>query len=144
MRYFCPTCEDYIEVKTENIQETFTVRGTEIEIAVSRMVCVSCDENIGSEEQDQNILDLVNAEYRKKTDLLTPGKIKEIRARYSLSQKSFALLLGMSEATINRYEKGAIQDQSHDTSIRACETPKFVRELLERKGDLLLLNNLKD
>ena len=43
----------------------------------------------------------------------------------------------MSEATINRYEQGALQDQTHDTAIRACEDPKFVRNLLERRGSLL-------
>ncbi len=134
---FCPTCEEFCEVNTDNLQETYKVRGTDIQILVSRDICVSCGDKLGSDDKDQEILDIVNAEYRKKTDLLTPERIKQIRSRYNLSQKSFALLLGMSEATINRYEKGALQDQSHDTAIRACEEPKFVRSLLERKGELL-------
>lgn len=137
MSKFCPICEDYCETKTGIIKETFNVRGMDIEVSVSKELCVSCGEKLGSDEQDQQILDFVNAEYRKKTDLLTPERIKQIRSRYSLSQKCFALLLGMSEATINRYEKGALQDQAHDTAIRACEDPKFVRGLLERRGDLL-------
>jgi len=137
MSKFCPICEDYCEIKTDTTQETFNVRGTDIAVPVSREICSSCGEKLGSEKQDQQILDAVNAEYRKRTDLLTPERIKQIRARYSLSQKCFALLLGMSEATINRYEKGALQDQSHDTAIRACEDPKFVRDLLGRRGDLL-------
>jgi len=63
--------------------------------------------------------------------------MRQIRKRYRLSQKSFAALLGMSEATINRYEKGALQDQTHDTAMRACEDPGFVRDLLQRRGHLL-------
>lgn len=137
MSKFCPICEDYCEIKTETVKDTYNVRGTDIEVSVQKELCVSCGEKLGSDEQDQQILDFVNAEYRKKTDLLTPERINQIRSRYRLSQKSFALLLGMSEATINRYEKGALQDQTHDTAIRACENPKFVRDLLERKGDLL-------
>lgn len=137
MSKFCPICEDYCEVKTDTTQETFNVRGIDIAVPVSREICSSCGEQLGSEEQDQQILDAVNAEYRKRTDLLTPERIRQIRAKYSLSQKCFALLLGMSEATINRYEKGALQDQSHDTAIRACEAPEFVRDLLGRRGDLL-------
>lgn len=137
MSKFCPTCEDYREIKTETIQETFNVRGKDVEVSVSREICSSCGDKLGSEEQDQQILETVNAEYRKRTDLLIPERIKQIRNKYCLSQKCFALLLGMSEATINRYEKGALQDQSHDTAIRACEDPKFVCDLLGRRGDLL-------
>lgn len=137
MSKFCPTCEDYQEIKTETIQETFNIRGKDVEVSVSRRICSSCGDKLGSEGQDQQILEAVNAEYRKRTDLLTPERIKQIRNKYCLSQKCFALLLGMSEATINRYEKGALQDQSHDTAIRACEDPKFVRDLLGRRGDLL-------
>lgn len=137
MSKFCPICEDYREIKTEDVKETYNVRGTDIEVSVKRELCISCGEKLGSDEQDQQILVFVNAEYRKKTDLLTPERINQIRSRYSLSQKSFALLLGMSEATINRYENGNLQDQTHDTAIRACENPKFVRDLLERKRGLL-------
>lgn len=134
---FCPTCEDYCEIETDTIQEAYKVRGMPIEVSVTREVCVSCGERLGSEEQDQQILDTINSEYRKQVDLLAPERIREIRSKYNLSQKSFALLLGMSEATINRYENGALQDQSHDTTIRACEEPRFVSELLERRGNLL-------
>ena len=137
MSEFCPICEDYCETKSEKVQKTFNVRGMDIEISVSNEACVSCGENLSSDQHDQQILDFVNSEYRKRTDLLTPERIKHIRSRYSLSQKCFALLLGMSEATINRYEKGNLQDQAHDTAIRACEDPKFVHSLLERRGHLL-------
>lgn len=137
MSEFCPKCEDYRESETKTVRETFKVRGIEIEVSIPKQICVSCGENIGSDEQDQQILDVVYAEYRKRTDLLTPEKIKGIREKYNLSQKSFALLLGMSEATVNRYEKGALQDQAHDAAIRACEDTSFFRQLFERKGHLL-------
>lgn len=37
---------------------------------------------------------------------LTPQDIKDIRAKYGLSQRSFARLLGLGEASLARYEKG--------------------------------------
>jgi DNA-binding transcriptional regulator YiaG len=46
------------------------------------------------------------SEYRKLKGLLTPEAIRKLRERYRLSQKSLTALLGMSEATINRYEGG--------------------------------------
>jgi len=134
---FCPNCEQYCPTKLENRRERYTVRGRDIEVPVEALLCAKCGESIGSNEKDKEILDAVHAEYRRQADLLTPERIKEIRDRYRLSQRSFAALLGMSEATINRYEQGGLQDPAHDTAIRACEAPEFVRNLLVRHGHLL-------
>ncbi|MBM4018458.1 MAG: DUF4065 domain-containing protein [Planctomycetes bacterium] len=137
MTTFCPTCEDYRETKTVDRRETYTVRGRKVTVPVKAAVCVGCGESLGSDEKDQEVLREVYAAYRREADLLTPERIRLIRKRYRLSQKSFAALLGMSEATINRYEQGGLQDQAHDVAIRACEAPEFVRDLLQRRGNLL-------
>ncbi len=134
---YCPSCEDYRQVRVENRRETYTVRGKSIAVSVEVEVCAGCGEALSDEECDQKILDEVNATYRSQEGLLSPAKIREIRKGYALSQKSFAALLGMSEATINRYERGKLQDQAHDNMIRACEDTDFVRGLLDRKGDFL-------
>ena len=137
MSKFCATCEDYNETRTVRREEAYSIRGLEVTVPVVVEVCANCGAGFGSDEQDQAILDATYSEYRRQNDLLTPDRIKSIRQRYCLSQKSFATLLGMSEATINRYEKGGLQDQTHDTLIRACENAEFVREQLNRRGDLL-------
>jgi len=134
---FCPNCEDYRETNVLEHAETYTVRGRKITVPVRSKYCSSCGESIGSDDVDQEVLNAVYAEYRRQADLLTPERIKEIRKRYRLSQKSLAALLGMSEATVNRYEQGGLQDQAHDVAIRACESPEFVRNLLGRRGHLL-------
>lgn len=137
MSEFCPTCEDYREAKTVDRNETYTVRGTQITVPVKLNVCSTCGEDLSPDERDKEVVDLVRAEYRRQNDLLTPERIKTIRKRHWLSQRSFASLLGMSEATINRYENGGLQDQVHDNAIRACEEPEYVRRLLQRRGHLL-------
>ncbi|KKL62355.1 hypothetical protein LCGC14_2186020 [marine sediment metagenome] len=134
---FCPNCEEYRETKVVQREETYTVRDRQITVSVKAETCSSCGESIGSDEADQEVLDAVHAEFRRQADLLTPERIKQIRKRYRLSQRSLAALLGMSEATINRYEQGGLQDQAHDTAIRACDRPEIVRDLLERRGHLL-------
>ena len=131
---FCPSCEEYRQTKVVGRDETYTVRDRKITLSLEVELCTCCGESIGSDETDQKILDAVHAEYRRQADLLTPERVKEIRKRYRLSQKSFAVLLGMSEATINRYEGGGLQAQTHDTAIRACEKSDVVREMLERRG----------
>jgi putative zinc finger/helix-turn-helix YgiT family protein len=134
---FCPSCEDYRDTDVVAREETYAVRGREITVPVQAIVCSSCGESLASDEQEQQILSDVYSKFRVQADLLTPERIEEIRKRYRLSQKSLAALLGMSQATINRYEKGGLQEQTHDTVIRACEDPRFVRELLQRRGQLL-------
>ncbi|MBN1943754.1 MAG: DUF4065 domain-containing protein [Phycisphaerae bacterium] len=136
-KLYCPNCEDDRNVHPVTRDETYTVRGEEIIVSVETMVCSMCGESIGNDEQDQKILDAVHEEYRRRVDLLTPDRIREIRNHYHLSQKSFAMLLGMSEATMNRYEQGGLQDQTHDTVIRACEKPEVIRDLLSRRGHLI-------
>lgn len=137
MTTFCPTCEDYRKTATADREETYKVRGREITVPVMVAVCPSCGESLGTDDDDQEVLDAVHAEYRRQLNLLDPDEIRNTRQRYRLSQRSFARLLGMSEATINRYEKGGLQDQAHDNVIRACEDAGFVRSLLRRRGHLL-------
>lgn len=134
---FCPSCEDYCEVETVERNETYTVRDREITVPVTGRICSRCGEFLGSDEEDQVVLDVVHSEYRRQLDLLSPERIKAIRKKYRLSQKSFARLLGMSEATMNRYEQGGLQDQSHDTAIRACECVEIFRGVFNRRGSLL-------
>ena len=134
---FCPVCEDYRRFTTENRHETYTVRRREITVPTAVEVCTTCGESLFDEARDSELLEHVYANYRKDEGLLTPDEIKAIRNRYRLSQKSLAALLGMSEATINRYENGSLQDSAHDNAIRACENATFVRDLLARNGHLL-------
>ena len=70
MSKFCPTCENYCETKTKTVSEIFKVKGLDIDASFPREQCVSCGKTLGSDEQDQQILDFVNAEYRKRIDLL--------------------------------------------------------------------------
>jgi len=134
---FCPNCQTYSETRVETREETYKVRGKDVTMPVEVEVCLSCGETIFDETRDSDLLRRVYAAYREQEGLLTPEQIRGIRKRYSLSQESFASLLGMSQATINRYEKGGLQNQSHDAAIRACMNAQFVRDLLERKGHLL-------
>lgn len=134
---FCPTCEDYREFALERRQERYVIRGRDIEVPVTIEVCRTCGKSLFDESRDDDLLKRAYGEYRKSEGLLTPDESKAIRKRYRLSQKSFAALLGMSEATINRYEQGSLQDRPHDSAIRACETREYMRDLVVRNGKVL-------
>ncbi len=134
---FCPSCERYSEFTTEDRRETYAIRGRDIAVPVTVEVCSACGETLFDESRDEKLLGTAYSEYRRMERLLSPDEIRSIRYRYCLSQKSLASLLGMSEATINRYEGGALQNRTHDNAIRACEHLDYVRGLVERNGHLL-------
>lgn len=70
-------------------------------------------------------------------DMLQPEEIVAIRKRYGLSQKAFARLLGIGEASIARYEKGDPPSKAMANLIRAAQYPRFVGQCMKREWDVL-------
>lgn len=65
-------------------------------------------------ENDTKLYDI----YKKQMNLLTSSEIKDIRKKYDMSQKEFALAIGIDEITIHRLENGSIQTKSVDSIIK--------------------------
>lgn len=65
---------------------------------------------------------------------MTAQEIKGIRNRYGLSQKAFARLLGLGDASIVRYENGQRPTRANANLIRAAAIPEFMAGCLERDG----------
>jgi len=74
-------------------------------------------------------LTLAYLEYRARHNLLTPGQIREIRERYALSLDAFASIIGINSVVLDRYERGALQDELHDAAIRRCDVPSTMLSL---------------
>ena len=133
-REFCVACGDDREIRREKQTVEYDVRGEKIGLELPVRVCQTCG-TIEAEGVDP--AEMAFAEYRRRKGLLTPEQIHGIRKQYKLSQRSLAALLGMSEATINRYEGGGLQDEAHDQAIRSCQNPDTMRNILQRRGDRL-------
>ena len=58
-------------------------------------------------ENDARLYDI----YKKQMNLLTSEEIKNIRKKYDMNQKEFALSIGVGEITIHRFENGSIQTE---------------------------------
>lgn len=74
---------------------------------------------------------------------ITPQEIKRIRKKYGLSQKAFARLLGIGEASMARYENGKEPTRANANLIRAADNPTFVLECLDRCDGLLTESQCK-
>ncbi|MDP2322835.1 MAG: DUF4065 domain-containing protein [Gammaproteobacteria bacterium] len=135
--HYCPRCEEERSFHSVRRTQEYCVRGMKLNLDMDVEVCDVCGETLYDEQREQGIVVSAFDQYRRHKGLLSPGEIKAIRDRYALSQRSFAHLLGMSEATINRYEGGALQEETHDTMIRLASKPEAILELVERRGSEL-------
>ncbi len=77
-------------------------------------------------ENDTRLYDI----YKKQMNLLTSSEIKNIRKKYDMNQKEFALAIGVGEITVHRFENGSIQTESVDSIIRLSEDPDIMYNLL--------------
>lgn len=94
-------------------------------------------------ENDQRLYDI----YKKQNNLLTNLEIKKIRKKYGLTQKEYALVIGVGEVTVHRFEKGAIQTEAVDSIMKLSNDPDNMAFLLlqnERNIDESLYNNLSE
>lgn len=133
---YCPRCEEDRRFAHEEREETFEVRGEEIRLTVPQWACAECGESIPDETFGDPV-ERAHDAYRERRGLLAPAEIQRIREQWGLSQVAFATLLGMSPATINRYEHGALQQEKEDELIRACDNRDHMRDLLRRRGRVL-------
>lgn len=134
---FCPCCDKRVSYRIEEKQETFKVRGEEIEILSKVAVCSVCGEELLEPYLDDQNLLKVFKKYAERHGLVTPGEIQRIRRKYGLSQALFAKILGVGKATIERYEVGALPTESISNLIKSADSPEVFRELLEKNKDNL-------
>jgi len=89
--------------------------------------CANCRAISIDDEADQQI----SAAFRREARLLTPEEIRQGREKLGLTQKQFANLLGVGEATVSRWETGAqIQQRAMDRFVRVCLGSPAAMELL--------------
>jgi len=122
---FCPHC-GYIERKStaiKRIKENIVVRNEDFLIEGEARFCTLCETHISDITLDDLRLKTAYSEYRKNHKLLLPDEITAIYKKYGLSAKSFARILGFGDNTIYRYEKGALQEKSHDALIKLVSIP---------------------
>ena len=137
MKKFCPVCGTEQETEVIEKEEISNVRGDEIKVLARIRVCSVCGEELFDEELEEENIQRVYDIYRKKHGILSPEEIKGIRESYGLSQRAFAKLLGIGEASIARYETGALPEKSLSNMIMLLKDPKNMEKLLEKNEDVL-------
>lgn len=134
----CPLCGKTHELELRESIATLEVKGDRVYFKEKYYICNNLKKNNCFEKDemsDENLLEARDA-YRKKNQLLTSKEIKAIRNKFKLTQADFAIILGLGEVTITRYETKQIQDVSIDQIIRFVNDNPFVLlEYLEKRKD---------
>jgi putative zinc finger/helix-turn-helix YgiT family protein len=104
-------------------RESYPVRGESISVNAQVAVCHTCANDVSVSSLDDATLRRVYDHYRVAHGMLTSEEIVQIRTRYGLSQQSLANLLGWDLVTLQRYERGGLQDAAHDHALRSLSLP---------------------
>jgi len=137
MKKYCYNCDCEQETKLIQKKESFPVRGEPIEVVSDVRICIVCKEELFDPELDEANLERAFSEYRKKHNLMSPSDIREVRSRFG-SGRLVATLLGWSQATLVRYENGAIPNKAHhDQLLQLRDDPAYVKRLFEQNGNKL-------
>lgn len=133
-RLLCYQCGHLVPFERKSVEETYTVRGEEISILADVSHCQECGTQIFHEDLDRENLNRVYAEFRKRRGVVSPERIRAIRAQYDLSQRALGRLLRLGEVTVHRYENGSLPSDAHNELLVLIENPANVQRLLDEVG----------
>ena len=127
--FTCPDCEGH-SFTTVLHNDEFKYGAGDSAVTLRAQVpvhcCASCDfEFLGREGR------LIKHEaVCRHLDLLTPTEIRSIRESHGMSRTAYAEVTGFGEATLNRWENGAmIQNREDNHYLRLLESPGILRSL---------------
>jgi len=112
----CTNCEKESEFDHVIRSKSFKVRGEDITVEIVLSRCTQCGDEV-LDPAFNDPFELAYKEYRRKHALLQPQEISSWRKAHHLSQAELARLLGFGIATLNRYENGSLQNESHESSL---------------------------
>lgn len=135
MQLLCPNCDHEIEVEEIKVRRSYTVKKASIEIEDRFYRCSLCEEEWSVEGFDA--MAEVYRIYRDLHRMVQPSVLKAWRKKWGLTQEELAKLLGWSEATVVRYEKGSLQEKSHDNELHMAMTPQGLKVLVEQTPDAI-------
>lgn len=136
-KYTCEICGPIHATHTEVRNETYPVKGENIAVNSLFRICDTCDAIVYDRELDSAALLMAFDIYRAKHGLITPDEIVHMRTCYGLSQRNLATLIGVGEASINRYENGSLPDSAHSQLLQFAQNSLNMLELLNKNGHKL-------
>lgn len=136
MKNICPNCEKETRIELIRTKEALEIRGERVEVDAEHFKCLECGESFEN-TRGPDALEAAYREYRRGHGLLQPEEIRNWRKNYGLTQKELSQLLGWGDATLSRYESGALQAEAHDKVLRLAMEPHNLLTLLRETPEAL-------
>jgi putative zinc finger/helix-turn-helix YgiT family protein len=131
MKGICPVCEKVRDIEEVTSREQIKVRSELIEVESKHFKCSACGNSFDDPGSTSDSLETAYREYRKFHGMTQPEEIKTLRKKYGFTQGEFSAILGWGIATLNRYEKGALQDEVHEKILKLAMDPKNLVKLIQ-------------
>jgi putative zinc finger/helix-turn-helix YgiT family protein len=130
----CPTCGDE-SVGTTVTHEEFSYgdgpSAVQLVAAVPLRTCSKC----GFKFLDGDAEDAKHTAICRHLGVMTPDEVRSLREMCGLSRTEFARLTRLGEATLGRWERGAlVQNAAYDQFLYLLSFPENLRRLRERDG----------
>jgi putative zinc finger/helix-turn-helix YgiT family protein len=131
----CPLC-GHEDVQSTPAEETFTYGvgegATQITVTVPVRTCARC----GYQYTDDEAEDVRHEAVCRHLGVLTPREILALREKHGLSRAAFAALARVAEASLGRWERGAlIQDGTADQLLYLLQFEDNIQRLRDRAGE---------
>lgn len=127
----CPDCEKITNVSEIKKETNVVINGKKVSFLAPMLKCSICGCEFQTMEQLEESLKIGKETAEKAENDLTPEKIIAIREKYNASQKAFAIILGMGELTINKYEQGEKPSSSNRMLLLLSEDPACFYKMYE-------------
>lgn len=129
----CPSCNSG-NVQTSSVHTTFPYgqgdSAVSLAVKLQAFKCLDC----GLEYVDDSAEELKHEAVCRHLGLFTPAEIESIRNAIGMTRAKFAQLTKIGEATLGRWERGAlIQNASNDQFLYLLTFPDNVVRLLNRQ-----------
>ncbi len=134
-KLFCEQCGKLVRYKTTKKKENYNVKNYPIEVERTVAICEECGAELLEPYYENENLKAAYRKYAELNNLVLPEEIKEIRSKYNVSQTLFALILGLGEATIQRYEMGSLPTKVNSDLIKRVSEPVEFYKILKSNKD---------
>lgn len=131
-RIVCPNCES-LHVSTKYEERSFSYGDTDAAVEVAVVLPIRVCGDCGAEFADSEAEDAEHEAVCRHLRVMTPTQIRQIREKYGVSQAEFARITRLGEATISRWERGAmIQNGAYDQLMFLLSVPENFDSLKNR------------
>jgi len=116
-KVYCPSCMEKVAytIRESKIKE---YKGFPVSVTERVAVCSKCKVDIFVPDIEEENYKNLYEQYRKVANIITPESIIEFRNKHNMSQRELVAILGWGKMTLNRYERGAIPNSSHNEILK--------------------------